>query len=215
MEQLLQELFNHGRIRFENRPTSWEDSPTVRSQIRQAFETDLLSLASPAVSLNYPLALSTARYVLQSAWLVVNRDEDAVIVLQKMPTITPAQSADDLMSADLFLRYLPFLYQRAWAISQDDLFTIHLRQTLRDWPLSGVLANIPEPPLSSLDFFGHRGLQLRYAERLVNHPRPGWCPTDSASLDVVSLVFGMKKLSLDILKVLEIPTPSLAKVEHE
>jgi hypothetical protein len=39
-----------------------------------------------------------------------------------------------------------------------------------------VLARISAEPTTALDFEGHPGLQLLYAERLANHPRPLWIP---------------------------------------
>jgi hypothetical protein len=51
---------------------------------------------------------------------------------------------------------------------------------LRRWPLSGVLADIEQGPLTALDFSGHAGLLLLYAERLARHERPTWFPTGAA-----------------------------------
>ncbi len=57
-----------------------------------------------------------------------------------------------------------------------DPLTLRLKDTLRRWPLSGVLANLDEPPFSPVELAGHPGLLLLYAERLVVRHLPAWLP---------------------------------------
>lgn len=216
MEEFLNTLLEQGHIHFQAPPTPAKAAPQVNRLLRQGYECDLLTLAGPTLKLNLGLAFAAADYVRQTAWLLVNRDEQASQAAQRLVSLPTATSPDDLASADLLLRYLPRLYQRSLAISPEDVLSQHLKQTLLHWPLSGVLADLPDEPLAPLHFFGHIGLQLRYAERLAMRPRTGWAPTDSASLDAVTLVFELKHLSLQQLKVIAIPSiESMNESNHE
>src|SRR5207253_6819460 len=96
-------------------------------------------------------------------------------------------SAAQHLSADLVLRYLPQVYHRARAFAPDDALTQALAAALRQWPLSGVLADLEEGPLTPVDFHGHPGLQLLYAERLARHEKPAWVP-GGRGFEVVELV---------------------------
>ena len=59
---------------------------------------------------------------------------------------------------------------------------------LRQWPLTGVLADVAEEPLTPPEFDGHPGLLLLYAERLARHEKPAWVPHGKA-FEYVELVF--------------------------
>ena len=67
---------------------------------------------------------------------------------------------------------------------------------LARWPLSGVLADLPGPPTAALDFGGHPGLQLLYAERLVGRERPAWVPPGGPARERAELVFRGRGRSL-------------------
>ena len=47
-----------------------------------------------------------------------------------------------------------------------------MADVLRRWPLSGVLSDVVEAPIGPLEFGGHPGLMLLYAERLGDNDRP-------------------------------------------
>ena len=216
MEEFLDVLLEQGKILFQAPPSPAIASPQVNRLLRHAFECDLLSLASTPLNLNLDLAFAAAEYVRQTAWLLVNRDEQVPQAVQRLVSLPTAASPDDIASADLLLRYLPKLYLHSVAISPEDVLSQHLKQTLRHWPLSGVLADLPEAPQAPLHFFGHIGLQLRYAERLALRPRSGWGPTDSGSLEAVTMVFELKPLSLQQLKVIPLPgSEATTEMNHE
>jgi hypothetical protein len=86
------------------------------------------------------------------------------------------------------LRLLPAVLRRAGAKS-DEALADEVRAALLRWPLSGVLADLEEAPAGPLDFHGHPGLQLLYAERLVNGPRSAWVPPDGPAREWAERVF--------------------------
>jgi hypothetical protein len=91
------------------------------------------------------------------------------------------------------------VFRRARALRPTDALTGLLADVLRRWPLSGVLAEIVDAPLTSLDF-GHTGLRLLYAERLARHERPAWLPT-GAALEAVELVWQQLGRDIDVLRL--------------
>ena len=104
----------------------------------------------------------------------------------KMPR-PPRSAAMSISGRDLALRFLPGLLQRLVARDPGDELVAAIKRLLRDWPLSGVLADLREPPTSPLDFGGHLGIRFLYAERLAERERPGWYPSAEAS-DGVEMV---------------------------
>ena len=73
-----------------------------------------------------------------------------------------------------------------------------LAKVLREWPLSGVLSEVNEGPLTPLEFQGHPGLWMCYAERLARHEKPDWLPTGTG-LEYVELVW--QEMGKDISKI--------------
>jgi hypothetical protein len=207
MVSFLQDLFECGTIHFRHAPEALEKTRQLEQLISRYFEADILELAGPELRLNITAALSAAEYLQRAAWFVVSRQDRAEVVSQCLCDPVPPKSAEDVASVDLFFRYLPSLYQRAVASSPDDILTESLKRQLLSWPLAGASADLSDPPSGRLDFFGHRGLQLRYAERLARRPRQGWKPTDPASLDVLTAVFLQQGLDLATLRSIPLTSP--------
>ena len=69
------------------------------------------------------------------------------------------------------------------------VLVIGLERLLREWPLSGVLADLEGGPTTSINFGEHQGLQLLYAERLVETDRPDWVPTTGPAREWVERVY--------------------------
>jgi hypothetical protein len=87
-------------------------------------------------------------------------------------------------------------------MAQNDALPVALEHTLRQWPLSGVLADIVEPPLTPVEFGGHAGLHFLYAERLAEHERPGWFPAGQG-MQYVELVWQHLGKDVSVLSALE------------
>lgn len=173
----LEPLLAQGCIRLRTRP---EQPPQLdreaMSLIEQAFKTFSLELPGPGIALDLDTAIAAAQLVRQASWFLLSHGEPDEVLEQRlvMPGL-PETSAQHL-SADLFLRYAPQLHQRAKAFDPADRLTGLLAQLLRAWPLSGVLSAVDEEPTTPLEFAGHPGLLLLYAERLAENPKPAWIP---------------------------------------
>jgi hypothetical protein len=142
------------------------------------FQNYRRELAGPIIPFDAEVALSATELVRYACWFVISRSEsaDEVDKLLKMPHL-PMMPAHHL-SADLLFRYLPLVHRRARALHAGDILPKILEKSLREWPLSGVLADIPDGPFAPLDFHGIAGLWMFYAERLARHDKPAWQPAD-------------------------------------
>jgi len=176
--EFLTQLLDHGKIVFRSAPAP-QDRPSSRAVavLASAFETHGRSVAGPRIAFDAGVACAAAELVRRSSWATVNHD-DRVAELEKrlrMPgsPVTPSQH----LSADLTLRYVPQILRRARGLDPSDPLVGLLANVLRHWPLSGVLLDVEEGPLAPLDFGGHPGLLMLYAERLCRNDRPAWRPS--------------------------------------
>jgi hypothetical protein len=175
IHQFLAQLFDEGKIIFRAAPRDRPSASAV-AVLTAAFEVYSLAIAGPRIAFDAELALAAAELLRQASWALVNRDERMTDLVKrlKMPVspLTPSQH----LSADLTMRYLPQVLRRARGLDPSDPLVTQLANVLRTWPLSGVLADVAEPPLVPVQFGGHPGLMLLYAERLIGNDRPFWRP---------------------------------------
>ncbi len=185
--EFLETVLTDGRIVLSLAPGE-KDDPFASEILARAYATQALSLAGPMLPMDDGVALAAGRVLHWSAWCFVNPglalEAPERRLLMPMQPMSPAQH----LSADLCLRYLPILLRRARANVQDEMLPRMLRQTLRDWPLSGVLSDIAEPPSSPIGFGTHPGVNFLYAERLLKHTRSGWIP-DGIAREYAELVW--------------------------
>jgi hypothetical protein len=191
LANFLKSLLEKGEIHFTDRPDlSTGPQAGALDLLHRTFLDYRLEIAGSLIVFDPDCALAAARLVRAAAWFLVNHDEPESELHRHLTWTTgPTQPAQHL-SADLVLRYLPQIHRRAQALAAADLLPTLLADILRRWPLSGVLANIEEEPLTSLEMGGHLGLMMLYAERLARHEKPAWFPTGGQALDYVELIFG-------------------------
>jgi hypothetical protein len=176
LAEFLDLLLHRGKAVLRTRPTGSEGRDARAVQVlERAFTEYGLELAGPSIPIDADTALAAARFVEGACWFLLNRSEpdselERCLLLPGQPH-SPEQHA----SADLLLRHAGQIHQRAQRRDPADRLAVILNEALRRWPLSGVLAEIEEPPLAGLAF-GHPGLYLLYAERWVKRSRPAWAP---------------------------------------
>jgi hypothetical protein len=186
--EFLEPLLHSGRVTFSSRPApSPDEHPATQKLLEQAYRTYQLEIAGPPLEFRPELAIAVAEFMRAACWYLVQHDEPAE-ALQKRLTLPIPQSPAEHLTGDLLLRYLPQVHRRARAISPTDPLVEIVTKVLRDWPLSGVLADVTDAPLTPPDIGGHSGLLMLYAERLHRHPKNEWLPTGPAR-EYVELVF--------------------------
>ena len=151
--------------------------------LEEAFRLRSLEIAGPAITFDRETALAAGEFVQRAAWHLMSREAMAVpLSMPRLPT-TPSHHA----SADVVFRLLPTLQRRSRSLHPQDPLTEALARTLREWPLSGVLARCLDEPLTAPEF-AHAGLALLYAERLAKHESAAWFPRGDG-LDAVEVVW--------------------------
>jgi AcrR family transcriptional regulator len=192
---LVRRLLDEGSVRLREPPLlrPAEHEP-VLEVLSSRFLQHRLDVAGEPISFAPTVALRAAELLAWSCWFLLNRTAPAEEVEHRLAALPSPRSAADHLSADLLLRFLPQVHRRARAANPKDPLTVRLEDTLRRWPLSGVLADLDEPPLAAIDF-DHPGLRLLYAERLADRPRPAWLP-EGPTYEYVELVFSERKLTM-------------------
>ena len=163
-----------------------EERAGVLAALRTAFDEHALDVAGPPVAFDPETAITAATVLARACWLLVGAaaKEPAALKCRAEPKSPSAH-----LSADLTLRFLPAVYRRAKLRGAEPL-AAEVETILRAWPLSGVLADLDgEPTAADLEFGGHPGLQLLYAERLVATGRPGWVPKAGPARERVERVY--------------------------
>jgi hypothetical protein len=187
-------LLEQGSARLREPPRlDPAERDAVLMALREAFRDHLLDVAGPPLTFAPAIALRAAEWTAWACWFLVHRDEANPVVESTLPVFAPGPDAAEHASADVVLRLLPALHRRARAISPRDPLTVRLQELLRRWPLSGVLADLDEPPLTPVELGGHPGLLLLYAERLAKNPRPAW-RVEGPAKEYIDLVFSERGL---------------------
>jgi hypothetical protein len=175
--EFLAQLLDDGKIVFRSaRPP--EDRPRARDveTLARAFESYQLTVAGPPIRFDPQVAAGAAEFVRQASFALVSRAEGVAVLEKRLRLPGPPVTASQHLSADLTLRYVPQIVRRSRGLDPFDPLAGLLEKALRFWPLSGVLSEGEEGRSVALDFDGHAGLMLMYAERLIQNDRPQWRP---------------------------------------
>lgn len=188
--QFLDRLFSEGRVSFRERPVpTREGREAAVPLLEKAFEEDVLDLSGPPPTFSPIVATAAAEWTQMACWFLVSRDEPVEQLDRLLKPPRRSSRTGDHLSADLTYRYLPLVHRRAKALAADDLLTARLAEVLRDWPLSGVLSDVSEPPRQSVNWSDEPAMAMLYAERLARREKPGWAPpTGTRAWEVLELV---------------------------
>jgi hypothetical protein len=197
LAEFLDRLLSDGSAILRSPPVlSKQDARDAIGRLESAFADVRLDIAGPALPFDAPAAVAAAEFVWRACWFLVQRGQpEAEAARVLIPPAPPATAAQHL-SADMTLRFLPPVLRRARSLDPADVLTKALVQTLRQAPLSGVLADVEEGPLGPVELDGHAGLLLLYAERLAEQPRAAWTPTTGPGRQYVELVFAERGLTV-------------------
>jgi hypothetical protein len=193
--EFLQGLLREGRAVLREPPeTSCRRDTQAAGVLREAFAAYRLGMAGPAIDFDEKAALAAGELVRQACWALVSRGQTEAEIKRRLEMPGGPRSPAQHLSADLVLRYLPQVHRRARALDPGDVLPGLLANVLRRWPLSGVLSDVDEGPLTALDFGGHMGLRLFYAERLALKERPAWIPVgpEAEAAELVWMQLGKK-----------------------
>jgi hypothetical protein len=189
LAEFLRILLEEGRVvlRDPTAPGKARDAAAAEL-LRRAYATHRLAVAGPPLDFAEATALAAGELVRQACWFLVSHDQPPAVLEKRLVMPAAPRSPADHLSADLVLRYLAQVHRRARALDPADRLTTLLEAVLRRWPLSGVLSAVDEGPEAPLDFGGHPGLQMLYAERLAWNEKPAWVP-EGPGFEYVELVW--------------------------
>lgn len=191
LASFFEHLFASGEARLTGRP-ELNGRPEVERVLKQAFNEYRLEVAGPLIEFDSEAGIAAAYYTALACWLAVSHDErpEQIKAMLKLPAIRATPQA--ALAVDLTLRYSTTVHRRARAQNSEDVLATLLGETLRRWPLTGVLSDVAEPPTGDLTFAGHPGLELLYAERLVDSYRPAWLPAEGKLRETVEMIYSQK-----------------------
>lgn len=174
-ERFVRDLLTDGRLRVGAAP-NWVLSDNGLDELKSALTAQSLSLPGPPIRGSLDVLIPAVQVVYRFAWRFLNpvaipADEDVSLRMNCVP-----RTAEEHLGGDLAFRFLPGLLQRAMNRDPSDDLAKAMKRLLREWPLSGVLADISDLPTTSLEFGGHPGVHFLYAERLATRERAGWFP---------------------------------------
>jgi hypothetical protein len=187
LEDLLRPLLKDGRVVFRGPPAPDWSGAEALDLLGSAFEDARLDVAGAPIDLDGAVALEGGRVVVHACYALLSREESAEELGRRLAMSRGPTTPSHHLSADLLFRYLPQVYLRARAMNPSDGLAVLLAELLREWPLSGVLANLDEGPRCPPDMGGHEGLMLLYAERWARRRNPSWRPEGRAG-EYVELV---------------------------
>jgi hypothetical protein len=184
-------LLREGRLRI-GADIAWQLTDAALDDAKSALAAQSLTLAGPPIVGSLETLLPALHVVYRFGRRALHPESTPAETDKSLRLPRPPRSAAEHLGADLALRFLPGLLQRLVARDPGDELVKAVKRVLCEWPLSGVLADLREPPTSPLDFDGHLGIRFLYAERLADRERPGWYPSDSASdgIEMVRQVLG-------------------------
>jgi hypothetical protein len=193
-------LLRNGEAVFREPPLfTNEIRPEIVRLLNVAHAEQQLALAGPPLEFNAEIALAAAEFVTMACWSLVMARESAATIERALQFPRNPERAQAHFSADICLRFLTTVYRRVMIRPADDNLHQVVVDVLRRWPLSGAASDVADPPIGSLEFDGHPGLQLLCAERLTAHLRPEWIPQEGRTREALELVMMQKGASLPAL----------------
>jgi hypothetical protein len=198
--EFVRRLLEDGAVVLRERPAPRAAERRQAEEVLAAAYADYcLDVAGPPPAFDAAAALDAAERLWLACWFLVRRDEPPEALPKCLPLPRPPASAAQHLSADLMLRFAPQVHRRARAAEAADLLTGWLTRLLRQWPLTGVLSDVEEGPLTPVELGGHPGLLLLYAERLADNLRPAWVPPDGPAREYVEMVCAERNLRVPAL----------------
>ncbi|MCB9895981.1 MAG: hypothetical protein H6839_16225 [Planctomycetes bacterium] len=180
LDRFLNILFTRGEVIFRKPPLAVPArDPEALRVLEAEYRRYALDMPGTVPAFDADTALKAAEILRDACWFLLSHEEDDAEVARRLEWPGLASTPAQHVSADLTLRFAARVHRRAKALNPADALVRSLENTLRRRPLSGVLCEIDQAPLT-LDFADHDGLMLQYAERLADNPKRDWTPDGRA-----------------------------------
>ncbi|MBS1665127.1 MAG: hypothetical protein JST68_29040 [Bacteroidetes bacterium] len=147
-------------------PITTKAEQLVGDFLREEYERECLNYPGRAPDFEPGAAIWAARIVFIASQLLLARDKGGRDLMQVLPAYTGRKTAAAILSADLCLRCLPDVIDKAIEISPDDELVPLLKRVLRDWHYSGV-GDVADAELDWASIAGDECLLRLYADRVI------------------------------------------------
>ena len=110
--EFLIELFQEGKIVFRSAKAPRDPiSPRAAAFLAEAFNIHSSAVAGPPIAFDFEAASTSAEFLRQSSWALVNHDERMADLKKRLNMPGSPRTPSQHLSADLTLRYLPQVLQ--------------------------------------------------------------------------------------------------------
>jgi hypothetical protein len=150
---------------------SREEQVLTTSYLQAEYEHESLSYPyATSPDFNADLALWAAQTVYIAAQLMLYRENKA----KELSTLLPSYSghitnADDMLSADVTLRFLPAIIKHLHLIDPEDPLIPILEEHLKTWHYSGISYPLETKDLSFENIAQNKCLQKMYTDRVITY----------------------------------------------
>lgn len=149
-------------------PTAMEEK-AVADLLREEYAKEALNFPGAAPPFEREAAVWAARIVFNASQLLLSREKDAQDIVELLPPYSGTMTPAAILSADLCLRCLPDIIEKAREINPDDPLIGLLEDLLQVWHYSGIgYFRLPEG--GGVDIVGGDGgdcLRLLYIDRVI------------------------------------------------
>ena len=129
-----EEMLIYDRFTF---PTAKEEK-AVADLLREEYAKEVLNFPGAAPPFEWEAAVWAARIVFNASQLLLSREKDAQDIVELLPPYSGTMTPAAILSADLCLRCLPDIIEKAREINPDDQLIGLLEELLPVWHYSGI-----------------------------------------------------------------------------
>jgi hypothetical protein len=119
-------------------------------------------------------ALWASKIVYHAALLILYRQDSKYDIQNLLPYFTESLRPSQILSADLLLRYLPFLYHTLENIDPEDPVLKRLSVILNKWHYSAIDSHFEPNELNLDSYFTNSCLQQLFFNRIVEQKNQAW-----------------------------------------
>ena len=148
-------------------PVSSEKEEAVIDFLQQEYVKERPEYPGEAPVFEGNSALWAARTVYIASQLLLYREKNVSGMRESLPAFAGEQTPGTILSADICLRFLPAVLEKAKEISPEDELITVLEEHLRIWHFSGVGYRLEPATLSWDIVLSHACVKQLYIDRVV------------------------------------------------
>ncbi len=168
LDLFLIDFFQTGQATMQQEINDLDEESLSHSILLLAeyHRADSLHMPFSAPNFHSNAALWAAKYIYYSLQLVLLRDIELEQIQQLLVDYDGTDTAEEIYSADLMLRFLPDVLKLANGLSPEDPLVYKLKETAAKWPFSSVgMEGLRIGTMQNI--FVHPSLRQAYIDRVI------------------------------------------------